>query len=442
MRSRDVKAEALATPAEATFHPMPPAGRTAPAARPAPAMAPADDGATESPAVQSPDMAAQPGMTRADTTRADMAQADMAQADMAQAAPASETITPDTPAPATAAPDRAAPDTAAPGITAPGNFAEAIGGLAEAGTEANPDETPAVLADLIAAGLVSHEMIGDPDRLGGETAALKALCAIVTGPVWRIGAYHYAFRAGTRDLAGRLGAMAPGDWTGAITAALTESLGPDAVWLNPTDLLPEAGAQLEQPLLFLRAQAAAVADGLSTAGPEVAAVISARYAAEVARLSTGIRSPLAAHVEALGARLETMGATLGGGMGALLATPAANPDQLTRLVAAAVTEAVTEALAPATARLEARIAEQMGEIARQSAALQAQAARLEALGRMMETGLSGLERIATRIAATDGFQETLGLGLAEVIARLDQRASRSDGLNGHPAGLPRPAQLS
>ena len=441
MRSRDVKAEALATPAEATFHPMPPAGRTAPAARPAPAMAPADDGATESPAVQSPDMAAQPGMTRADTTRADMAQADMA-----QAAPASETITPDTPAPATAAPDRAAPDTAAPGIPAPGNFAEAIGGLAEAGTEANPDETPAVLADLIAAGLVSHEMIGDPDRLGGETAALKALCAIVTGPVWRIGAYHYAFRAGTRDLAGRLGAMAPGDWTGAITAALTESLGPDAVWLNPTDLLPEAGAQLEQPLLFLRAQAAAVADGLSTAGPEVAAVISARYAAEVARLSTGIRSPLAAHVEALGARLETMGATLGGGMGALLAAQAGNPDQLARIVAeaarGAVTEAVTETLAPETARLEARLAEQMGEIARQSAALQAQATRLEALGRMMEAGLSGLERIATRIAASDGFQETLGLGLAEVIARLDQRASRGDGLNGQPAEQPRPAQLS
>ena len=45
-----------------------------------------------------------------------------------------------------------------------------------------------------------------------------------------------------RDLGGRLGVMAPGDWTGAITAALAESLGPDAVWLNPTDLLPEAGA--------------------------------------------------------------------------------------------------------------------------------------------------------------------------------------------------------
>ena len=281
---------------------------------------------------------------------------------------------------------------------------------------------------------------------GGETAALKALCAIVTGPVWRIGAYHYAFRAGARDLGGRLGAMSPGDWTGAIAAALTESLGPDAVWLNPTDLLPEAGALLEQPLLFLRAQAAAVADGLSAAGPEVAAVISARYAAEVARLSTGIRSPLAAHVEALGARLETMGATLGGGMGALLAAQAGNPDQLARIVAeaarGAVTEAVTETLAPETARLEARLAEQMGEIARQSAALQAQATRLEALGRMMEAGLSGLERIATRIAASDGFQETLGLGLAEVIARLDQRASRGDGLNGQPAEQPRPAQLS
>lgn len=345
-----------------------------------------------------------------------------------------------TAAPAAPAPEeaRAAPpaaDMIAPDAAAPGNFAEAIGGMADAGMDGTLDETPAVLADLIAAGLVSHEMIGDPDRLGGETAALKTLCAIVTGPVWRIGAYHYAFRAGTRDLGGRLGAMGPGDWTAAITAALTERLGPDAVWLNPTDLLPEAGAALEQPLLFLRAQAAAVADGLAAAGPDVAAVISARYAAEVARLSTGTRSPLAAHVEALGARLETLGT-------GLLATPAANPDQLARIVAAAV----ADALAPATALLEARLTEQMGEISRQSAALQAQAARLEALGRMMEAGLSGLERIATRIAASDGFQETLGLGLAEVIARLDQRvslgATPGDGMSGHPAGLPRTAQLS
>lgn len=417
-----MKAEALAIPAEATSRPTPTAGRAPAPARPAATMT--GEGVTEAPVVQAP-APQTPGVPTPDMAMTDAAATGTATTGMAMAA---------------------APDAITPDMAAPGNFAEAIGGRAEAGPAADPDETPAVLADLIAAGLVSHEMIGDPDRLGGETAALKALCAIVTGPVWRIGAYHYAFRAGARDLGGRLGAMSPGDWTGAIAAALTESLGPDAVWLNPTDLLPEAGALLEQPLLFLRAQAAAVADGLSAAGPEVAAVISARYAAEVARLSTGIRSPLAAHVEALGARLETMGATLGGGMGALLAAQAGNPDQLARIVAeaarGAVTEAVTETLAPETARLEARLAEQMGEIARQSAALQAQATRLEALGRMMEAGLSGLERIATRIAASDGFQETLGLGLAEVIARLDQRASRGDGLNGQPAEQPRPAQLS
>ena len=64
---------------------------------------------------------------------------------------------------------------------------------------------PSVLGDLIAAGLVSHEMIGDPARLGGETAALHALCGLVAGPVYRIDAYHYAFRAGPGDLGGRLG---------------------------------------------------------------------------------------------------------------------------------------------------------------------------------------------------------------------------------------------
>ena len=60
----------------------------------------------------------------------------------------------------------------------------------------NPsDSAPTALADLIAAGLVSHEMIGDPARLGSEAAALKALCGLVAGPVWRIEPFHYAFRA-------------------------------------------------------------------------------------------------------------------------------------------------------------------------------------------------------------------------------------------------------
>ena len=58
----------------------------------------------------------------------------------------------------------------------------------------SPDSAPAALADLIAAGLVSHEMIGDPSRLGGEAEALRTLCGLVSGSVWRIEPFHYAFR--------------------------------------------------------------------------------------------------------------------------------------------------------------------------------------------------------------------------------------------------------
>jgi hypothetical protein len=52
-----------------------------------------------------------------------------------------------------------------------------------------------VLTDLTAAGLVSHEMIGDPDQLGSEAEALRVLCAQIGGPVWRLDPFHYAFRA-------------------------------------------------------------------------------------------------------------------------------------------------------------------------------------------------------------------------------------------------------
>ena len=58
----------------------------------------------------------------------------------------------------------------------------------------SPESAPAALADLIAAGLVSHEMIGDPGRLGGEAEALRTLCGLVSGSVWRIEPFHYAFR--------------------------------------------------------------------------------------------------------------------------------------------------------------------------------------------------------------------------------------------------------
>ena len=292
--------------------------------------------------------------------------------------------------------------------------------------EAGPP--PAVLTDLIAAGLVSHEMIGDPDRLGGEAAALKALCAVISGPVWRIEAYHYAFRAGAGDLGGRLGALAPGDWTEAIAADLAERLGPEAVWLNPTDLLPEAGAALDQPLLFLRAQAAAVSDGLATAGPEVAAVISARYAAEVARLSTGIRSPLAAHVEALGLRLDAAAE----GIAALRAGPAGSPDALARALSGALSGALSEALSGALAPLAARLDAQ-------AAALAAQTARLEGLAAAVE---GEVRQLAALAAAPAGFQETLGVTLAEIIARLEQRFETGYPSLVAPLGGARAPQLS
>ena len=298
--------------------------------------------------------------------------------------------------------------------------APAFEAVSQGAGQVDADATPRVLADLIAAGLVSHEMIGDPDRLGGETAALKALCAAVSGPVWRIEAYHYAFRAGAGDLGGRLGTLRPGDWTGALAAALAESLGEGAVWLNPTDLLPETGAAFDQPLLFLRAQAAAVADGLTAAGPEVAAVISARYAAEVARLSTGIRSPLAAHVDVVAMRTEAMAADVA----ALRAGPAGSEDALARTVA----EVLEAALAPVTARLDAQFS--------------AQTARLEALAATVETEvLDSLRRLATISSTPDAFQETLGVTLAEIIARLEQRFETGHPSLVAPLGAPRP-QLS
>ena len=66
----------------------------------------------------------------------------------------------------------------------------------------SPNSAPAALADLIAAGLVSHEMIGDPGRLAGEAEALRTLCGLVSGAVWRIEPFHYAFRVGPGDLGG------------------------------------------------------------------------------------------------------------------------------------------------------------------------------------------------------------------------------------------------
>ena len=86
-------------------------------------------------------------------------------------------------------------------------------------TQSLPSAPPA-LTDLTAAGLVSHEMIGDPAQLGSEAEALRVLCAQIGGPVWRLDPFHYAFRARPEDLGGRLAEFAPEGWTAALEAAL------------------------------------------------------------------------------------------------------------------------------------------------------------------------------------------------------------------------------
>ena len=163
---------------------------------------------------------------------------------------------------------------------------------------------PAVLGDLIAAGLVTHEVIGDPARLAGETATLGTICGLVGGTVYRLGAFHYAFRVGAEDLGGRMAGLAPGARTAALEAALRDALGEDAVWLNPPGPLAEGEAALDQPLMLLRAQEAAVSGALASASPGLRAVIDARYASDTARLTAGAApgSEIAARLEAIEAR--------------------------------------------------------------------------------------------------------------------------------------------
>jgi hypothetical protein len=248
---------------------------------------------------------------------------------------------------------------------------------------AAPESAPTALADLIAAGLVSHEMIGDPGRLG-EAEALRALCGLVAGPVWRIEPYHYAFRPGPADLGGGLGGLPPADWAAALEAALQAALG-EAVWVNATDLLPDAVP--DAPLLLLRAQAAAVAGALEPAGPELQAVIGARFAAAAARLAAGDTGALAERLAGIEAR---QAAILEG-----LQAQAAQGVALAR---------VTEALGAVLDRLDD-----------QAAALAAHAGREDMVaGRLAE--------LAAMAGSPAAFQETLGVTLAEFLAQLERRA--------------------
>ena len=257
-----------------------------------------------------------------------------------------------------------------------------------------PDTTPAALNDLIAAGLVSHEVIGDPGHLGAEAETLRVLCGLIGGPVWRIDSFHYAFRAQPGDLGGRLGDAPPAAWAAALETALQAELGPEAIWVSPSDLVSEpvsgAAADLDQPLLLLRAQAGAVAGALEAAPPGTQAVVQACYAAEVARLTAGAKAggALDRRLQAIEARQERM---------------------LAMLAARAGDDPMPAALEAVLHRLEA-----------QDSQLRSLAAQLE-----------GLAAAPPPAAAFDGFEETLGLTLAEFLARLENQAAR-----------PEPARLS
>ncbi len=259
------------------------------------------------------------------------------------------------------------------------------------------DQGGAALRDLIAAALVSHEAIGDPDRLaGGEAAALRALCRHVAGPVYRVAPYHYAFVAGPEAAA-------------ALVARLAAELGPEALWVAALDHLAAPAAAPDGPpaaaLMLLHAREAATEAALAVAAPELHAVIDARYAVECARLTAeasfaaaGGGAALAARLDAIEARLETMATDLTTGLAALAEEAARSH------AAAAAREASSGAALEAAldSTLDSRLGAILGE---RLAAMEAAA--------------------AARLAAMDAFEARVGLALAEVLARLERAAPGS-----------------
>lgn len=177
---------------------------------------------------------------------------------------------------------------------------------------------PGALRDLIAARLVSHEAIGDPARLGGEAGALRALCRLVAGPIYRLEPFHYAFMLRDGDLLGAIGPLPEAARSDALGDALAADLGPDALWIGETGLLsPPADARAgetealpEGTLLVLRAGDAAVTAGLAAADPDLRAVIDARFAAEAARRASEFGSALGLDVAALDRRIAGLETSL------------------------------------------------------------------------------------------------------------------------------------
>ena len=290
----------------------------------------------------------------------------------------------------------------------------------------SPDSAPAALADLIAAGLVSHEMIGDPSQLGGEAEALRTLCGLVSGSVWRIEPFHYAFRMGLGDLGGACDGASVDAQASALEGALQAALGADAAWVNAADLVPTAlrapdvaphafsgaisgasGPLPDAPLLLLRAGDEAHRATLEVAGPDAQAVIGARFALAVARHAAGLgeEGRLAERLTAI----ET-------GQAAILA-----------------------ALEAEATRAEHERSEQGIALDRLAGAITALAARIdiaaarsetmaETLVETMAETLAGTvaqaaEETAARLAELAAFRETVGLTIAEFLAELERRSA-------------------
>ncbi|WP_424930088.1 hypothetical protein [Amaricoccus tamworthensis] len=257
-----------------------------------------------------------------------------------------------------------------------------------------PDSASAVLADLVAAGLVSHEMVVDADKISDEAVALRGLCALVSGSVYRVDAWHYAFPVTAADMDGRLGDLPPGDWTDALQEALTASLGQDAVWLNATDVLPDSAGILSRPLAFLRAHDGAVNSALTGAGAELQAIVNARYATECAHLTAG-----AGESGDLAARLDAIEATQAEIL-ARLDRPAGPMADSTTV------EKLTKTLGALLHRIDAQ-SELLHEHIAQEDRVSAQ--------------LAELSELAT---APADFQESLGLTFAEFLARMERQSEQ------------------
>lgn len=175
---------------------------------------------------------------------------------------------------------------------------------------ADASEAARLLADLQEAGLVSHVARGTRPAGGqGETATLEALCALIAGSIYRIDAFHYAFRLAPTDVEAALDARPFEAWACILEAALARHAPGPALRVQPLAPLappaPEAGPEAgsedlggQTALWLLRAWDGAVAQAIAPAGAGTHAVINAHFAAETARLTARLTAARTAQMPA------------------------------------------------------------------------------------------------------------------------------------------------